>query len=43
VNSNLAGTYGSLSPAATPDNRSKIAKNLEDWRDFLLGRKLFSD
>jgi cell division protein FtsB len=27
------------SPAA--DKRSNYAKNLEDWRDFLLGRKLF--
>lgn len=25
------------------DTRSKYAKNLEDWRDFLLGRKLFED
>lgn len=25
------------------DNRSKFVKNLEDWRDFLLGRKLFSN
>jgi cell division protein FtsB len=24
------------------DNRPKYAKNLEDWRDFLLGRKLFN-
>ncbi len=25
------------------DNRSKFVKNMQDWRDFLLGRKLFSD
>jgi cell division protein FtsB len=35
----------SLSPSAKSDtnpseNKSKFAKNLEDWRDFLLGRKL---
>lgn len=29
--------------AGIEDNRSKYAKNLEDWRDFLLGRKLFDD
>jgi len=27
----------------TTDNRSKYVKNLEDWRDFLLGRKLFEN
>jgi cell division protein FtsB len=31
------------SQAASNDSRSKYAKNLEDWRDFLLGRRLFSD
>lgn len=25
------------------DNRPKYVRNLEDWRDFLLGRKLFSN
>lgn len=34
-------------PAAVPknsiDHRSKFVKNVEAWRDFLLGRKLFSD
>jgi cell division protein FtsB len=25
------------------DNRSRFTKNLEDWRDFLLGRKLFDE
>ena len=29
---------------STPiDNRPKYVRNLEDWRDFLLGRKLFSN
>jgi cell division protein FtsB len=27
----------------TVDKRSKIVKNLDDWKDFLLGRKLFQD
>lgn len=25
------------------DDRSSFIKNMQDWRDFLLGRKLFSD
>ena len=29
--------------ASVADNRSKYAKNLEAWRDFLLGRKIFQD
>jgi len=29
--------------ATTADNRSKYVKNLETWRDFLLGRKIFQD
>ena len=28
---------------STNDNQSKFVKNLEDWRDFLLGRKLFGN
>lgn len=28
---------------STNDNRSQASKNLEDWRDFLLGRKLYSN
>jgi len=28
---------------STADNRSKYVKNMENWRDFLLGRKLFTD
>ena len=43
VDQSLVSTYGASSSPAPADNRSKIAKNLEDWRDFLLGRKLFSD
>lgn len=30
------------STLATSDNRSEYIKNLESWRDFLLGRNLFS-
>lgn len=39
----------SLTPKSTStaqnsaDNRSSYAKNIEDWRDFLLGRKLFDN
>jgi cell division protein FtsB len=28
---------------ASGDTRSKFVRNMESWRDFLLGRKLFSD
>lgn len=28
---------------APSDNRSQIVRNLHDWRDFLLGRRLFQD
>jgi cell division protein FtsB len=31
------------SQAVAPDNRPKYVKNLESWRDFLLGRKLTID
>jgi cell division protein FtsB len=34
---------GGSSKAAPPDNRPRYVKNLEAWRDFLLGRKLFSN
>ena len=27
----------------SPDNRSKVVKNLQEWRDFLLGRRLLQD
>jgi cell division protein FtsB len=30
-------------PAASPEQQSEIIKNFEAWRDFLLGRKSFSD
>ena len=30
-------------PSAVVNGPTGVAKNLEDWRDFLLGRKLFSD
>jgi len=30
-----------VSQANSGGNQSKYAKNLEDWRDFLLGRRLF--
>jgi cell division protein FtsB len=33
----------STSGTSTTDKRSKYVKNLEDWRDFLLGRKIFQD
>jgi cell division protein FtsB len=34
---------GSPNKSETPDNRPSYIKNLEDWRDFLLGRKLFEN
>lgn len=35
---------GSTTPSQkTKDDRPGYVKNLEDWRDFLLGRKLFDD
>jgi cell division protein FtsB len=30
-------------PNSSIDNRSKYVKNLETWRDFLLGRKIVTD
>lgn len=42
VDPSLAQTQ--TNPGNTPpDNRPGYIKNLESWRDFLLGRKLFSD
>lgn len=51
ISKNVAMKY--VDPALTPasssttqstnDNRSRYSKNLEDWRDFLLGRKLFNN
>lgn len=44
VDSNLSSVSGTAPGVINVnDNRSKVSKNLEDWRDFLLGRKLFSD
>jgi cell division protein FtsB len=42
IDSSLVHQKSPLEQAA-PDKRSKYAKNLEAWRDFLLGRKLSSD
>lgn len=42
VNPKLS-SQNSTSSTNTTDKRSKYMKNLEDWRDFLLGRKLFQD
>jgi cell division protein FtsB len=36
-------TIPSSNQAATKHAPSKYVQNLEDWRDFLLGRKLFSN
>jgi cell division protein FtsB len=33
----------SASQDSSADKRSQLSKNLEAWRDFLLGRKLFED
>ncbi|HEX5447803.1 MAG TPA: septum formation initiator family protein [Candidatus Saccharimonadales bacterium] len=40
VDQSLAPSGGGLKSA---DTRSKIMKNIEAWRDFLLGRKVTSD
>ncbi|MBX4197015.1 septum formation initiator family protein [Candidatus Saccharibacteria bacterium] len=42
VDPNLNKT-SSVSETAVPDNRAGYIKNLEAWRDFLLGRKLTND
>lgn len=42
IDPSLKVTPASASAGTTP-NQSKYSKNLEDWRDFLLGRKLFSN
>jgi cell division protein FtsB len=36
-------TIGASSKTSSPDNRPGYVKNLEAWRDFLLGRKLFGN
>jgi cell division protein FtsB len=43
VDPSLATTIPNSSASTQLSGQSKISKNLEDWRDFLLGRKLFSD
>jgi cell division protein FtsB len=42
VDPNLASSDNSSSNS-TNTEKSKYAKNLQDWRDFLLGRKLFNN
>lgn len=42
VNPKLVQTASVIS-AAAPDKRPGYVKNLESWRDFLLGRKLTND
>jgi cell division protein FtsB len=42
IDPTLASTT-TVSLATNKETQSKFVKNLEDWRDFLLGRKLFSD
>jgi cell division protein FtsL len=42
VNPSLS-QQSSVSSTSTADKRSKYTKNLEDWRDFLLGRKISQD
>ncbi len=43
VNPSLPKTAAPTDSAKTADDRPIYVKNLEDWRDFLLGRKLFGD
>ena len=42
VDPSLSTDIASSAATGTTNSQSKISKNLEDWRDFLLGRKLFS-
>lgn len=42
VDKSLIAQSQNTEPPA-PDNRSKYSKNIEAWRDFLLGRNLFSE
>lgn len=39
VDSSLVVKNSTAKPTASTDHRSKYTKNLEAWRDFLLGRK----
>jgi cell division protein FtsB len=43
VDKSLLITTNNTNPGEIKDNRSSYQKNLEDWRDFLLGRKLFDN
>jgi cell division protein FtsB len=42
VDTNL-GSSAYIAGKTADANQSKTAKNLQDWRDFLLGRKLFEN
>jgi cell division protein FtsB len=37
------GKTSASTQTQSPDNRPRYVKNLEAWRDFLLGRRLFSN
>jgi cell division protein FtsB len=39
VDPSIRATSSSKNTSSSPDNRPKYIKNLEAWRDFLLGRK----
>ncbi len=43
VDSSLIASGTDKEKTRIKDNRPSYIKNLEDWRDFLLGRKLFDD
>ena len=43
VDPSLAAKSNSINTNNLAGGPTGVAKNLEDWRDFLLGRKLFSD
>ncbi|MGA3150472.1 MAG: septum formation initiator family protein [Candidatus Saccharimonadales bacterium] len=43
IDPSLAVSPTTANNANTTNGPTGVAKNLEDWRDFLLGRKLFSD
>lgn len=43
IDSTLKEKVAKATNAQIEDNRPGYIKNMEDWRDFLLGRKLFTD
>ena len=43
VDPSLNPDSNDTSGVSADTNKSKAAKNLQDWRDFLLGRKLFAN